>query len=138
MNDDEKVRQAIWDRVPELREPLIAFERETVAEEIDFGWDPYIGAYMFITDVLRPYLIPLLDDPDGDGGARRRCAEAIEEVLEARSRYLDDAVGIRVVSRLLREPERWRRFRGYAGPLLKEYVKGQAQYFIWPFDEPVV
>jgi hypothetical protein len=139
VNEDEIVRQAIWDHLPELRESFVEFEREHAQDDLETGYKPYIGAYSLVSDVLvHPYLLPLIDDADSDQAALMRCTAAIEQILEARSERLNDLIGIRVNSPLLRKPERWRRLRQYAGPLFKECVLYDSQYRPWPFDEPVV
>lgn len=141
MDDAERVRRAIWEQVPELRVPLVDYEREQVQRAMEDGQDSYVGSYNLATEVfVVPYLLPLLDEDESDEAALARCAWMIEYILEARSSSLDDLVGIRIVRHLFREPERWRRLRRYAGPLLKEHVHKdvQNQYLAWPHDEPVV
>lgn len=141
MDDSNRVRRAIWEHVPELRGSFVEYERKSVQDDLERGIEPYVGAYELVTDVfVRPYLLPLLDDADSDEAAIERCARAVEYLLEAHSSYLDDLVGIRIVEPMLYEPERWRRMRQHAGPLLKEYVRNdiEQQYFTWPYDEPVV
>jgi hypothetical protein len=139
VNEDEIVRRAIWDHLPELRESFVEFERGHAQDDLETGYKPYVGPYALVTEILvEPYLEPLIDAADSDQAALVRCAATIEQILEARSKRLDDLIGIRVVSHLLRKPERWRRFRQYAGPLFKEYVRIDSQYYTWPYDEPVV
>lgn len=139
MNEDEMVHQAIWDNIPELREELVAYERKRIQNDLESGLEPYIGAYALITDVfVWPHFLPLVDESTSDELALQRCANAVEQILEAHTDYLDSAVSIRIISHLLREPERWRRFREYAGPLLRDFVLNDSQYYVWPFDEPVV
>jgi hypothetical protein len=66
----------------------------------------------------------------------------IEQILQAHSGYLDAVVKARLVPCLLTDPdnlpEKWRRLRPHAGPLLKDAVKRDAHYYPWPYDEPVV
>lgn len=121
MEDNDRVRRAIWEHVPELREPLVEYEREQVQNDLELGIEPYVGAYGLVADVLvHPFLLPLIDDIDGEEAKLERCSRTIEYILEARSKFLDDLVGIRIVSHLLRKPERWLRLRQHAGPLLKD------------------
>lgn len=150
VKDHEVVRRVIWEQVPELRERFVQVERWWGRNELEQGKEPYVGVGTLLSKVLvHPYLMPLIDDADGDEGALGRCAAAVEQILEAHSEYLDAAVRVWVVPCLLCNPdgdpdggpERWLRFRRYAGPLLKECVRSEVQYYseycTWPDGEPV-
>lgn len=151
MEDHEVVRQAVWEQVPELRERLVAVEKEWAGSDLEPGAEPRAGAFTVLTNALvHPYLVPLLDVADGDPAALVRCAAAVEQILGAGSEYLEAAVRVRVVPYLLCNPDgdpdgapvRWLRFRRYAGPLLTQCVRNDLQYYsqycTWPDDEPVV
>lgn len=138
MTDDLAVRMALWNELPERRGELLEFEARCEDSDRDLGLEPYIGAYSYISDILvHPYLFPLLDAPVVDTEGLQHCARALELMLSTESSYIEDAVAIRVIRNMLLSPDRWRRFRAFAGPLFKEQVVKESQYH-WFEDEPVI
>lgn len=135
------VRMALWNNLPEVREKLREME-EHESENVDYyeGHEFFIGSYNYISEAFtHRFFFPLLDSDGADGEVLDRCSRAIEQMLSEHDEThdLESPVSIRIVQHLLLQADRWRKFRPFAGPLLTEMVRHDAQYF-WHEDDPVL
>lgn len=135
--DNLFVRKVLWDFLPEERRIIVDLEQE----EAEFFWDTggegrqsSVNHYTLASAVLVGGAFErLFADASLDEDLARRCAQIVECLLSEERSDVRDMVSLRVTDYLLGYVQPWLRFKGFAGPLLRQEVDSRKEYYTGPF-----